>query len=53
VDSVTKNNGAVESKPRFGAVPIDELVYGMIIRSLAALPSQAVQYGRLRLFEIG
>ena len=53
VDSVSKNNGAIESKSRFRAVPVDEFIYRMIIRSLAAFRSQAVQYGRLRLFEIG
>jgi hypothetical protein len=31
----------------------DELVYRMIVRSLAAFRSQAVQHGGLRLFEIG
>jgi hypothetical protein len=53
VDSVTENNGAIESESGLGAVPIDELVYRMIIRSLTALRSQTVQYGRLRLFEVG
>jgi hypothetical protein len=52
VDSISENNGAIASKSRLGAVPIDELVYRMVIRSLTALRSQAVQYGRLRLFEI-
>jgi hypothetical protein len=53
MDSVSKDNGAIESKSWFRAVPVDELIYGMIVRSLAAFRSQAVQYGRLRLFEIG
>ncbi len=53
VDSVSKNNRAVESKSWFRAVPVDEFIYRMIIRSLTAFRSQAVQYGRLRLFEIG
>src|SRR4051812_9597832 len=53
VDSVSKNNRAIESESRFRTVPIDEFVYCMIVRSLTALRSQAVQYGRLRLFEIG
>ena len=37
VDSVSKNNGAIESKSWFRAVPVDELIYRMIIRSLATL----------------
>ena len=53
MDSVSKNNRAVESKSRFRAVPVDEFIYRMIIRSLTAFRSQAVQYRRLRLFEIG
>jgi hypothetical protein len=53
VDSVSKNNGAIESKSWFRAVPIDEFIYGMIVRSLSAFRGQTVQYGRLRLFEIG
>ena len=53
VDSVSKNDSTVESKSWFRAVPVNELVDRMIVRSLAALRSQAVQYGRLRLFEIG
>jgi hypothetical protein len=53
VDSVSKNNRAIESESWFRAVPVDELVYRMIVRSLAAFRSQAVQHGGLRLFEIG
>jgi Tfp pilus assembly protein PilV len=53
MDSVSKNNRAVKSKSWFRTVPVDELVYRMIVRSLAAFRSQAVQYSRLRLFEIG
>jgi hypothetical protein len=53
VDSVTKDNAAVESKSWFRTVPVDEFIYRMIIRSLSAFRSEAVQYGRLRLFEIG
>ena len=53
MDSVSKNNRAVKSKSWFRTVPIDELVYRMIVRSLTAFRSQAVQYRRLRLFEIG
>jgi hypothetical protein len=53
VDSVTKDNGAIESKSWFRTVPVDEFIYRMIIRSLSAFRSEAVQYGRLRLFEIG
>ena len=37
----------------FRAVPVDKFVYRVIVRSLAAFRSQGVQYGRLRLFEIG
>jgi len=51
--SISKNNRAIESESWFRAVPVDEFIYRMIIRSLAAFRSQAVQYGRLRLFEIG
>jgi hypothetical protein len=53
VDSVSKNNRAIESKSWFRAIPVNEFIYRMIIRSLSAFRSQAVQYGRLRLFEIG
>jgi hypothetical protein len=53
MDSISKNNRAVESKSWFRTVPVDELVYRMIVRSLAALRIQAVQDSRLRLFEIG
>ncbi|MFZ0593417.1 MAG: hypothetical protein WAM39_23370, partial [Bryobacteraceae bacterium] len=53
VDSVSKNNRAIESKSWFRAVPVDELVDCMIVGSVAAFRSQAVQYGRLRLFKIG
>src|SRR5205823_10960552 len=53
VDSISEDNGAVEGKSRFRAIPLDELIYGVIVRSLAAFRGQAVQYGRLRLFKIG
>jgi hypothetical protein len=53
MDSVSKNNRAVESESWFRAVPVDELVYRVIVRSLAAIRSQAVQYGGLGLSEIG
>jgi hypothetical protein len=33
MDSVSKDNGAIESKSWFRAVPVDELIYGMIVRS--------------------
>jgi hypothetical protein len=39
VDSVSKNDRAVESKSWFRAVPVNELVDRMIVRSLAAFRS--------------
>jgi hypothetical protein len=37
VDSVSKNDGAIESKSRFRAVPVNKFIYRMIVRSLTAL----------------
>jgi hypothetical protein len=52
VDSVSQHNRAIECQSRFRAVPVHELVDRMIVCSLTTFRGQAIQYGRLCLFEI-
>jgi hypothetical protein len=47
VDPVSKDNRTIEGKSRFRAIPIDELIDGVIVRSLAAFRCEAIDYRRL------
>jgi len=52
VDSVACDYGLVECETGFGAVPVDELANGVVIRSLRTAGREAVEDGGFRLFEI-
>jgi len=53
MDPVPQHHSPVEGETRFGAVPVDELGYGMVIGTLTAFRREAVQDGGFGLFEIG
>jgi hypothetical protein len=52
VDPVAEHDRAVEREARLRAIPGDELPDGMVVRALAAGRGQAIEDGRLRLFEV-
>jgi len=53
VDPIAKNDGAVECETWLRAVPGDELSNRVLVGPLAAGGREAVQHGRLGLFQVG
>jgi len=53
VDPIAKNDGAVERETWLRAVPGDELSNRVFVGPLAAGGREAVQHGRLGLFQVG
>jgi len=53
VNPVTEHDGAVEGEARLRTVPGNELANRVLVSSLAAGRRQAVQDGRLGVFEVG
>jgi hypothetical protein len=52
VNAVPEHHGAVECEAGLRAVPSDELANGLIVSTLAAGGRQAIQDGRLGVFEV-
>jgi len=53
VDAIAEDDGAVECEARLRAVPGDELANRVLAGPLAARGRQAIQHGRLGLFQVG
>src|SRR5450759_896623 len=52
VNPVSQDYGAIEGQARFGAIPLDEVVDGMAVRSLPAHGCEGIEDGGFGLFEI-
>ena len=52
VNPVSQYHGAIEGQARLGAIPLDEVVDGMVVRSLPAHGGEGIEDSGFSLFEI-
>lgn len=53
VNPVSQDHRAIEGQARLGAIPLDEVVDGMVVRSLPAHGCEGIEDSGFGLFEIG
>ncbi len=53
VNPVSQDHCAIEGQARLGAIPLDEVIDGMVVRSLPAHGCEGIEDSGFGLFEIG
>ena len=48
----SQDHGSIEGQARLGAVPLDEVINGVVVRTLPAHGCEGVEDSGFRLFEI-